>query len=191
VLNMWGEATAPIGSTRDPQPQNAGTSVVAGRIFAEHTLTRPFAPAGARSVTRLKDIEGLSPFPKDRYLGENPRALLALPRGSQPLEAFSMDPQPVVFGLDDTDDNQHVNALVYLRLFRVAALQRLAKHQRAEVRQLHTAELGFRKPCFAGDQLYLRIRTFHVGSRTGALCTLGPESPDSKPSCYARLTFGT
>ena len=191
VLNMWGEAEAPLASTRDPQPPNAGTSVSAGRIFAEHTLTRPFAPAGARSVTQLEDIDGLSPFPKERYLGESPRALLALPRGATALEAYSMDAPPIVFGLDDTDDNQHVNALVYLRLFRVAALQRLAKHQSPEVRQLQTAEIGFRKPCFAGEQLYLRIRAFHLGSRTGALCTLGPQSADRQPSCYARLTFGS
>jgi len=190
VLNMWGDLTGPRASTHDPQPPNgAGDPILAGRVFAEHTLTRPFAPSGARAVRSLQGIEGLSPFPKARYLGESPRALAALPRGAKAVGPAILDTEPVLFGLDDTDANQHVNALVYPRLFRVAALRHLARQGATEKRMMRTLEIGFRKPSFAGDCSFIRVRTYHHRGSAGALCTLGPEDPDATPRCYARLTF--
>ena len=52
-VNMWAELRAPLGRTWGPAPERAGESALAGRLFAEHVLTRPFAPASERRVTRL------------------------------------------------------------------------------------------------------------------------------------------
>lgn len=189
VLNMWGELNGPRASVRDPQPEGRGETINVGRIFAEHTLSRPFAAKGERKVRRLDGITGISPYPKANYLGESPRGLLALPRGSEALEPLTADPQPVVFGVDDTDSNQHVNSLAYPGVFRAAALRRFAQAGQSPKLMLRTLEIGFRKPSFAGESLHVHVRQFRYRSRVGAICTLGAEDPDQSPRCIARMYF--
>ncbi len=191
LLNMWGEVTGPRASTRDPQPPGVGEQITVGRIFAEHTLTRPFATPGERRVRSLRDIPGISPYPRAEYLGEAPRALAALPRAAEPLEPLSLDREPVAFGIDDTDANQHVNSLAYPRLLRGAVLRRLAKLGLDTKVMMRSVEIAFRKPNFAGDTAYIRVRTFRYNGHYGATCTLGAEDPDATPHCFARMLFGS
>ena len=190
VLLMWVRVVAPLGRTHLPPPPDAGRPVVAGRVFAEHVFTRPFGPPAERKVRTL-DL-GAGPFvPEARYAWQDADALLALPEGAAPL-----DPEPVLddattfFGLDHTDSNQHVNSLVYPRLFTEAALRRLHALGRGAPRLVRAVDIAFRKPCFAGERARIAARAFtrdEGAGITGALTVEG-DAP-GRPRCVARLVF--
>src|SRR4051794_29637434 len=124
LLNIWMDATAPLGRTHGPPPPRAGEPAFAGRVFAEHVFTRLFAAPQDRKVLRL-DVDGLPAVPDARWTWRVPEATLALPPDARVLdEKLLPDDQAIVFGLTHTDANQHVNSLVYPRLFQDALLRR-------------------------------------------------------------------
>ncbi len=190
VLLMWARVIAPLGRTHLPPPRDAGRSVVAGRVFAEHVFTRPFGPPAERKV-RVLDF-GAGPFvPEARYTWQDAESLLALPEGAAPL-----DPGPVAddattfFGLDHTDSNQHVNSLVYPRLFTEAALRRLHALGRGTPRLVRAVDIAFRKPCFAGERARIATRAFAREEGTGITGALTVEGDaPGRPRCVARLVF--
>src|SRR6185369_14676109 len=98
------------------------------------------------------------------YTWRGPEAALALPD-----DAIALDPQPIlddgttVFGRDHTDSNQHVNSLVYTRLFIEAALRRLWDHGHKGPLLARSAEIAYRKPCFAGERVKVAVRAFKLG----------------------------
>jgi hypothetical protein len=192
VLAMWARVIAPIGRTHPPQPPDAGRSVVAGRVFVEHVFTRPFAGAAERRVRALDLGDGRTFVPEPRYELRDPEALLSLPEGAAPLHAEPvLDDAPTVFGLDHTDSNQHVNSLVYPRLFLEAALRRLEALGRGAPRLARAGEIAFRKPCFAGDRARVATRAFTWDDRPGVTAVLAAEgdAADARPRCVARLLF--
>jgi hypothetical protein len=108
MLDMWIDATLPIGRNYGPPPERAGERIRAGRFFGEHVLTRLFAPPDQRKVTRF-EIEGREAHGQ-RRAWVAPESVMALPEGATPLdEALRIDPTPIVFGITHTDSNQHVN----------------------------------------------------------------------------------
>jgi hypothetical protein len=195
IFNMWAQMEAPHAHTFGPRPPEGAPLAVAGRVFAEHVLTRLFAPAADRKVTRL-DVPGLPEVPPDVVAWRPPAAILELPEGAAPLEAdFSADPQPVVFGLMHTDSNQHVNSLIYPRLFEEAAVRRFAAIGKSPAVLARFLEVGYRKPSFAGERLRIVLRTFTLGERLGAVgafvtddeATLAPAQ--AKPRCCLKMLF--
>jgi hypothetical protein len=186
---------APHAHTFGPRPPEGAPVAVAGRAFAEHVLTRLFAPAGDRKVTRL-DIPGLPEVPPDAVTWRPPSAILELPEGGEPLEAdFSIDPQPVIFGIAHTDSNQHVNSLIYPRMFEESAVRRFAALGESPVVLARFLEVGYRKPSFAGERLRIVLRTFKLGARLGAVGAFVTEeeaglSPaKAKPRCCLKMLF--
>jgi hypothetical protein len=192
LLLMWGRLIAPIGRTHDPQPPDAGRIVVAGRVFAEHVFTRPFAPAAERKVRAL-DAGGRPFVPEARAELAAPETALALPEGAVPLDASPIpDDAPTALGLDHTDSNQHVNSLVYPRLVIEAALRRFHALGRGSSPRLARAiEIAFRKPCFAGERVRVSSRGFAWGDRLGitAAITAEGDPPGGRPRCAARVVF--
>jgi hypothetical protein len=195
IFNMWAQMAAPRASTFGPQPPADAPLAVAGRVFAEHVLTRLFAPAGERKVTRL-DVPGLPSLPPDAVAWRPPSAVLDLPEGAEMLEPdFSVDPQPVVFGIAHTDSNQHVNSLIYPRMFEEASVRRFAELGKNPAVLARFLEVGYRKPSFAGERLRIVLRTFTLGSRLGAVgafvtddeATLSPAR--AKPRCCIKMLF--
>lgn len=195
IFNMWAQMEAPHASTFGPRPAADAPLAVAGRVFAEHVLTRLFAPAGERKVTSL-DLPGLPPVPPDAVAWRPPSAILELPAGAEPLEPdFSADPLPVVFGIAHTDSNQHVNSLIYPRMFEEASVRRFAALGKSPVVLARFLEVGYRKPSFAGERLRIVLRTFALGSRLGAVgafvtddeATLSPAQ--AKPRCCIKMLF--
>jgi hypothetical protein len=193
VLVMWATVKATLGRTHPPAPPDAGRPLVAGRIFAEHVFTRPFAPPAARKVRALDLGDGRPFVPEARYAFRDPEAATALPEGAAPL-----DPEPVpdaastVFGLDHTDSNQHVNSLVYPRLFIEAALRRAHALRRDGSPPLARAmDIAFRKPCFAGEQGRIAARAFVLDDRLGVAGALfaDGDAAGARPRCAARLMF--
>ena len=75
--------------------------------------------------------------------------------GADALDRASPDETLIVFGLVHTDSNQHVNSLVYMRLFEEAVLRRFAALGLPEPVLARRLEIAYRKPCFAGDRMHV------------------------------------
>jgi hypothetical protein len=185
-LNMWVEVQGTRG--RVVPPEGPGPSVVAGRVFAEHTFTRLFAPPDQRRVTHL-GLEGLPDVPEALYAFSPATTAMDLPADAEALDDdYVADDAVTVFGLDHTDSNQHVNSLVYPRLFAEAALRRLATRGRPRRALVRNLDIAYRKPSFAGDRVRIHIRTFMLGDRVGAAGFLADaDDPAARPRCCARI----
>ena len=168
-----------------------------GRIFAEHVLTRPFAPAGERKVTRL-DAPGVPPIPEDEHVFTTADALIESAGG--PLE----DAGEMSFKMMHTDSNQHVNSLVYPRVFEEHALGKIVQDARippAATPNLlaRAVELRWRRPFFAGERARVSMRlvapeagdagAWKIGA-VGAFHGEGPLlRPLEKPSSAVKMWF--
>jgi hypothetical protein len=186
--NMWVEARAPIASTLGPAPAADAPYALLGRVFAEHVITRPFAPPDQRRVTRL-DVPGLPPIPDDEHPFEPPEALLA--RADGPLD----DLGDLLFGAMHTDSNQHVNSMVYPRAFEEAAVRRLLQSGTAPAPQRLLAralELRWRRPFFAGERAAIGARFLGgAGAGVRAIGAFAPAGagPGTRPSCAVDALF--
>lgn len=188
-LNMWVDAHGVAGLTHGPQPANAGARVWAGRVFAEHVFTKLFAPPEQRKVLSL-DLDGAPEVPETHYAWRPPEHLLELPPGAEPLEdELSPDVAAIAFGLIHTDSNQHVNSLVYPRLFLEAALRRIAALGVAPTLLARHIDITYRKPCFVGDRVAIALRAFRLGDEVGAVGAFVPERGDGRPYCFGRVVF--
>ena len=165
------------------QGMKTGEPVDCGAIFAEHTFTRPFAPRDQRKVTSL-DVEGYPRIPEVEYLALPPATAAEPPDGGTWRDALAPDGQEACFTLDQTDANQHVNSLVYIRVFLDAAQRRLPD---LRVRS-RAIDIAYRKPSFAGDRVRSHVRLFDHQGLVGAAGHIA--GSDGKPRCYVRAIFG-
>ena len=196
MLDMWADLYGPIGRTYGATAR-AGERALAGRVVAEHVLTRPFAPPGERRVTSL-DFPGAPKVTARRPASPAHEVVASVPEGATLLEAArSVDPLPVTFGLMHTDSNMHVNSLVYLRLFAEAALRRFAALGRGATLLGRTLDIAYRRPCFAGQSVRVVQQAFELGGRLGMAAVLVDEKDagsaealaKAKPHAYVRMTF--
>lgn len=191
LLDMDAEVSGPKGRTHLPAPSDAGSIAVAGRMFAEHVFTRPFADAKDRKVLAL-DVDG-SPFvPKATRAWQPALTALEVPEGARAIEDdFVTDATPLAMGLAHTDSNQHVNSLVYPRLFEDAILRRLATLGRGRSVLSREMDLAFRRPTFAGETLRVRLRLYEHGKATIATGSFFGEGEDDlrKARVYVRMTL--
>jgi hypothetical protein len=197
LLDMWIDATLPIGRTYGPPPPRAGERIRAGRFFGEHVLTRLFAPPDQRKVTHLEDASGL--LLGRRRAWAAPESVGTLPDGAVPLEEGPrLDPTPICFGVAHTDSNQHVNSLVYPRLFEDAAMRRFAALGRLKPPVLSRhVEAAFRKPCFAGETYAVALQAFTLDGRLGAVGRFVSQADASSDEalrkarghCFVRMAF--
>jgi len=196
LLDMWAELEAPLGRTHGPQPEGAGNMIRAGSLFARHVLSRPFAPPGQRKVRRLEHAE-LPSVPERLEHWSPPGEIATTPRDVQRIDGSSGERiTPVAFGLDHTDSNQHVNSLVYPRMFDDAARAQLAELGADPTPMMRTLHVGFRKPCFAGQRFELRLRAFapeapeasHRAFVDGAFAPCGHPAPEEAHT-YLRALF--
>jgi hypothetical protein len=166
--------------------------VLAGRAFAEHTFTRPFAPAGQRRVTSLAGIEGYPDIPAGRYPAPAPSTAADAPDGATWADELAPDVIDTVFSLDHTDANQHVNSQVYVRLFLDAVRRRLDAGGHSPKLRAKAFDIAYRKPSFLGERVRTSMRMFthgeHIGG-AGFIAVVG-NAPEDKPRCYVRALFG-
>lgn len=195
VVNMWCSVHGPAAHTHGFSLPNAGERLSAGRVFAEHVLTRPFDPPETRRVTEV-DFPGFPPVFEERHESQPPETLLQLPQGATWLDdSFRLDAAPMVFGTDRTDANMHVNSLVYPRIFIDAALRRLWDQDKRGALRAELAEVAFRKPSFAGERVHVALRTFTLGQKLGAaLMLIGNDEAQkpielAKPRTFASIRF--
>jgi hypothetical protein len=195
VVNMWGSVYGKAAHTHGFPLPNQGERLLAGRIFAEHVLTRPFDPPESRRVLEM-DTLGLPKVPSERHEWQEPEGLLDLPADAEWLEAgFSLDAAPIVFGTDRTDPNQHVNSLVYPRIFVDAMLRRCWDLGRRFPMRATAMEIAYRKPSFSGERAHIALRAFSRGDKVGASVVLLSEDERNKPielvrpKVFARMWF--
>ena len=198
TFDTWLEISGPRGVPNSPGSPSDGPRVVAARAYGQHVLTKPAAPKGQHRVFSLDD-EALPKVPERRTEWIDPAHLLDLPSGATALDASPwLDDTPVVFGLCHTDGNQHVNFLAYPRIAEEAALRHFYRLDRQTKLLARRAEIGYRKPCFAGQRVWLGVRAFEQDGRLGAIVAFFPEAPPRglaefsaapRPCCVARLVF--
>ena len=171
------------------KPERDAPTVCAGRMFVEHTFTRLFAPPDQRRITRFA-VPGLPEVPPERYEAPAPTTAMEVPAGAEALDGdFVADATETCFGLEHTDSNQHVNSLVYPRLFAEAALRRLAGLGESRAVLVRDLDIAYRKPSFAGDRVRVHQRMFRIGGRFGAAGYLAADG-ESKPRVCARILLG-
>jgi hypothetical protein len=158
-------------------------------VFAEHTYTRLLAPPDQRKVTKLA-VEGMPEVPDAHYAAPAPASAQELPEGASWLDELAPDPADYVFTLDQTDSNQHVNSLVYIRIFHDAINRRLAAAGKSLKARSRAVDIAYRKPSFAGDRARVQLRLFeHQGGLGAAGRVEGAE--DGKTRGYVRVLLGT
>jgi hypothetical protein len=185
VLEMWADLYAPIGRTYG-SARRQGERALAGRMMAEQTFTRPFAPPGERRVTSL-DFPGAPPVHATRPASAAGEVVASIPSDAKPLEPRpAVDPFPVVFGLVHTDSNKHVNSLAYLRMFEEAALRRFAELGKTSSWLGRSLEIVYRRPCFAGQSMRVVQQAFEQDGRLGIAATLVDVEDTKSPEAIAR-----
>lgn len=190
LLDIWIDLRGERGRTNFPPDDRDGERVAIGRVFAEHVFTRPWGPPEERKVKRL-EVEGLPAVPERRREFRPLPQSAELPAGATLLDADPvLDPCPIVFGLVHTDSNQHVNSLVYLRLFEEALVRR--SHALGKGADLlgRWIEIGYRKPCFAGDRARVRLQLFERDGEIGAIGAFVPEDAPHTDKPYAYVAMG-
>jgi len=181
-MNVWVDVWGMAGRVG---PRQVDTDEArAGSVFAEHTFTRLFAPPDQRKVTRLP-FEGYPEVPPDVYIAPPPKSAQDAPDGATWLDELAPDVVDVAFTLDQTDANQHVNSLVYIRTFLDATQRRLAAGNHPLKLRSHAVDIAYRKPCFAGDRVRAHLRLFRLGDSLGAAGSI--VGTDDKPRCYVRV----
>lgn len=164
--------------------------VPAGQAFAEHTYTRPFGPPDQRRVTSFAGAEGLPEVPEARYHQPAPASAGEAPDGATWIDQLAPDPVDTVFTLDQTDANQHVNSLVYVRVYLAAFERRLAAGGHPSRLRSKEFDIAYRKPCFVGDRVRAHIRMFAHGDQLGGAGFLAAPGEDARPHCYVRVLYG-
>lgn len=176
LLDMWAELDAPRARTHGPQPDGAGETIRAGSLFARHVFSRPFAPPAQRKVRRLQHPD-LPEVPEHVERWSPPQAATVWPDAADAFgDAAGEASRSIAFSLDHTDSNQHVNSLVYPRMFEDAAHAHLADVGGDPAPMMRALSIGFRKPCFAGERHALRLSAFAVSdpaSSAGAAPRVG------------------
>jgi len=204
VVDMWADLYAPAGRTYGAAPTDeakVGPEPVrrslVGRVFAEHVLTRPFAPAGERRVRELS-FPGAPAVIGSRLSLPAPETIAVVPKGATPLEpGMRLDPVQITFGVVHTDSNMHVNSLVYVRLFEEAALRRFLALGRTTNVLGRNLEIAYRKPCFAGQTVRVNQCAFEESGRLGVAAALVDEGQSAtkealaaaRPHACARMHF--
>jgi acyl-CoA thioesterase FadM len=191
MLNAYAELFAPRGHTYAPPSGETAARVHVGRAYAEHVFTRPSAPPGARKVLALPLADGPQ-VPGPELSFREPLSTLALPQHASWIDgALMLTPSPITFGLAHTDANRHVNTLVYPQIFEDAGLNRLMDlGQDTRALLVDHIDIAFRKPCFAGERMYLWVRAFVLRDKVGVVSYLGlKDSAPEHAHCTCALTF--
>jgi hypothetical protein len=186
VFDTWLCSRAAPGVPGHPGgPPLSDRRVEVARAYGQHVFTKPAAPAGQHRVTQLDDpLLANEPLATTKLVAHD--ELLSLPLGAEPLERGpSPDRAPIAFGLCHTDGNQHVNFLSYPRLAEEGALRRFAELGLGARWLARSAEVAYRKPCFAGDIVRLWMQAYRDDRGPGVVAVFIPEEPAARASASA------
>jgi acyl-CoA thioesterase FadM len=197
MFDMWVDIYSTLGRTYGAV-ECGGMRALAGRVLAEHVLTRPFAPPGERRV-ELLDFQGAPEVRGTRGDPEPVEHTSVLPEGATPIEPHKRpESASRTFGLLHTDSNKHVNSLTYLRIIEEAALRRFASLGRPADTLGRRVDISYRKPCFAGQTVRVVQQAYETsGGRLGTIAMVfdegdvrgGQASGIARPHVCARMEF--
>ncbi|MEO8843090.1 MAG: hypothetical protein ABI591_29245 [Kofleriaceae bacterium] len=184
-MNVWTSVRGAAG--RISPNSKPGGPALAGHLFAEHTFTRLLAPPDQRKVTRL-EVEGYPNVPTALHHPPAPATAQEPPAGARWIDELLPDTTPYQFTLDQTDSNQHVNSLVYIRMFLDAVNRRLASAGHRGKLRSRAVDIAYRKPSFAGDAVRAQLRLYEGPDGLGAAGFIAGD--DAKPRVYVRVAIG-
>jgi hypothetical protein len=195
LMEMNAQIFAPRGAG-DPAAlggeDEGGPEVQVGRLFGYQVFTRPVAPPGERQVTgtpeelaELKVHPFDAPFPAPEHIAQIPPGFSPAPPGPFP----HLD---TVWGLPNTDVNQHVNVQEYVFGMENHFARRLHGAGLPQARhRIARTELLFRKPFFAGELVRIQGPLLVNGARTlliGGFHRLDAKGvPEARPSAAVRM----
>jgi hypothetical protein len=173
-----------------PAPAASGEEVLAGKVYARHVFSKPFAKREERRV-RSFDTDGLPSVPALQMDWSEAEDFSAVPAQARALdEAMVVDPTNIAFGLHHCDSNQHVNSLVYPRLFEDACQRRFSDHGIAADKLARQVAISYRKPFFAGQQASARLQGFSLGDELGAVGAFyAADDTDGRPHSLIRMNL--
>jgi hypothetical protein len=188
-LDMDSTLTGVKGRTNLPAPADAGSPAFAGRLRVEHIFTRPFAPPGERKVLSFES-GGEHFVPPTKRDWRPPFATLDPWPDLRAIDSdYVVDPVPLTLGVMHTDSNQHVNSLVYPRLFEEAALRRFALLGRPTQVLARSIDIAYRRPSFAGDTLRIFVRAFENGASGYFFGSNDDTSDVKKARAFVQMRF--
>jgi hypothetical protein len=176
---------------------SGGERVCVGRTRKQSVFTRPDPDPAQRRVTELHPYMQFSGLPTRAMHLITADELLAPPEGYEAADAgLHRDADPHVWSYQQTDPNQHIHAMEYVRALEHFATDHLARLGRAPRHFFFDrARVLFRRPCFTGD-FYRRCGRLYLspdGSRDlfiGRLSRVLPEGPpdvDEAPAVVIQL----
>ena len=145
----------------------SGPIVEAGRAQILHVLTKPVAAANERQVTAMPEsLRNLKEHAWDQAL-PSVEGLSQAPSGYQRVDVGTWAQRSDVWGMPNTDINQHVNVQEYImggenqfsRVLRGAGLP-------LETHRISRAQFLFRKPFFPGQEYLIRAQLFRRDNLT-------------------------
>jgi hypothetical protein len=144
-----------------------GESVPAGRMRVVNVLTRPTAPAGQRGVTQVPaELRKLQVHPWNEAF-PSAKGLQTVPPGYLHRDCGHWCEQRTIWGLSNTDINQHVNVHEYIINIENHFARML--HGAGMAVPMHRVEgmdIIFRKPSFMGDVSVMRGDLYINGDQT-------------------------
>jgi hypothetical protein len=166
-----------------------GRAVSVGRSHKQSVFTRPHPNPARRRVTELHPSLGLGRLPERAVRLFTVEDLREVPEGYGPGEPLE-DAEAHVWSYQQSDPNQHVHAMEYVRVMETFAADALARRgRRAATYHFARARVLFRRPCFTGEW-YRRTATRHAG-RDGAEIIAGAIWPVAGPDAPLPATPAT
>lgn len=191
-MNVQVRAEAGSGNPHTLGGREHGPMVDCAYMRGLHVLTRPVAPRGQRQVrevppelARLREHRWPEAYPAPENMQETSQ-------GFNELDPGAWREQRNVWGLHNTDVNQHVNVHEYVfalenhysRLLYGAGLPVAGHH-------IRTAHVLFRKPFFMGQQVAVLGRALRKGRDTALLAGChhvdAEGSLEPRPAVFARM----
>jgi len=159
--------------------------VEAGRARVLHVLTRPTAPPDERRVERVP--EALTGLREHRWNEPLP-SLAMLEQPGEDWELASSAEHRDIWGMPNTDINQHVNVLEYVMTFENQVTRQLRDAGLTIVgHRLERSRLLFRKPCFPGEAFVVRSDLYRRGRQTLLIAGLHTVDADGSPAGRASV----
>ena len=132
-------------------PRAGGRRVRLGGTHKQAIFTRPDPDPARRRVTVLHPSLGLGDLPEREIRPFDVADLLAPPPGLAPADELA-DREAHVWSYQQTDPNQHIHAMEYVRVMEAFAADQLARRGRpAKDYWFARGRVLFRRPCFTGD----------------------------------------
>ncbi len=170
----------------------SGDRVLVARNLKHNALSRNDPNPIRRRVTELPPSMNLGTVP-ERVVAFASVAELANVPPDYSQAAFFEDTRPHVWSYEQTDMNQHIHAMEYVRMMELFAVDHLATLGRSPRDYvIERARVAFRKPCFTGEQ-YLRSARYHLGVADapailcGALHRVEGGAPIEQPAVATQL----